>query len=166
MLARFAPLGFILLSFLSCSVPSRLHPWVSLAICLSVMFSQRPQKIEQDKREVGYGQSHSLAAVLTVAAFLYTTMSICLPQPLLEPILPTKPCRISFLDVQSVPTCEGICCPRIPAGRPLTRAGRGVWALEIPTIGKMWTVASLSSLNPPPLSNYSYQQRQEQNLGL
>lgn len=67
MLARFAPLGFILLSFLSCSVPSRLHPWVSLAICLSVMFSQRPQKIEQDKREVGYGQSHSLAAVLTVA---------------------------------------------------------------------------------------------------
>jgi len=65
------------------------------------MFSQRPQEIEEDKREVGYGQSHSLclAPVLTVAAFLYTTMSICLPQLLLEPI-PRKPCRISLPDVQ------------------------------------------------------------------
>lgn len=41
----------------------------------------------------------SLAPVLTAAAFL-NTMSICLLQPLLEPILPTKPCGISLPEEQ------------------------------------------------------------------
>lgn len=71
------------------------------ALPSAFQFSQRPQETEEDERKVGYGQSRSLclAPVLTVTAFLYTTMSICLPQLLLEPI-PIEPCRISLPDVQ------------------------------------------------------------------